>query len=335
MMGAEAVMAKQQGAALLIVLFIVALAATIAADMALNLMVQVQKSTNIQQHQQSKWYAYGAEELARKVLIEVKKDQADVVHLGQIWAQEPQPYPVDNGYIKLAMSDLHGCLNLNALAEPSSNEDKNNNEGKNPAHRALLFLLQNIEELGNEESEETLADSVYDWIDEDSITTRSGAEEDEYMSLSTPYLTANNLLSSVSELRVIKGFNPLVLEKLLPYVCVIPGYTGLKLNVNTIKSEQALLLSAIVPELSQSAAEAAISARPEKGYEKVADFLEELTKQGAKDVGKIESLLSVNSEHFQLVAQAFFNERRFSMTSILEVKDSQVTVLARKFGGVQ
>lgn len=326
-------MGRERGAALVIVLFIVALAATIAADMAVSLMVQVQKTTNIQQHQQSKWYAYAAEELARKVLIEVKKDKADVVNLGQIWAQEPEPYPVDNGYLKVGLTDLHACLNLNALAQPD--DGQNQTQGINPAHRALLFLLQNIEELGNEESEETLADSVYDWIDEDSITNRSGAEEDEYMSNRNPYMTANNLLASVSELRVIKGFNPLVMEKLLPYVCVIPGNKELKLNVNTITSENALLLSAVIPNLSQSGAEAIIGARPEQGFAKVTDFIEELKQQGVKDFGKVDELLTVNSEHFQLVAQAFFNERRFSMTSTLEVKDSHVTVLARKFGGVQ
>ncbi|CCQ12760.1 General secretion pathway protein K [Pseudoalteromonas luteoviolacea B = ATCC 29581] len=328
-------MVKQTGAALVIVLFIVALAATIAADMAVNLMVQVQKTTNIQQHQQSKWYAYAAEELAKKVLLEVKKEKGDVIHLGQVWAQEPEPYPVDNGYLKVGLNDLHACLNLNALAQAPSNDDKNSTQGKNPAHRALLYLLQNIEELGNEESEETLADSVYDWIDADSITYRSGAEEDEYMSNRMPYLTANNLLASVSELRVIKGFNPLVMEKLLPYVCVIPGYSELKININTLEAEHAMLLSAVIPELSVSSAEAAISARPEQGYEKVTDFIEELKKQGAKDLNKVDELLTVNSEHFQLVAQAFFNERRFSMTSTLVVKDSQVIVLARKFGGVQ
>ena len=69
-------MVKQQssrGAALVIVLFIVALAAILAVEMSANLMVQVQKSTNLQGHQQAKWYAYGAEELAIKGLIQVKK----------------------------------------------------------------------------------------------------------------------------------------------------------------------------------------------------------------------------------------------------------------------
>ena len=73
-------MVKQQssrGAALVIVLFIVALAAILAVEMSANLMVQVQKSTNLQGHQQAKWYAYGAEELAIKGLIQSKKDDAD------------------------------------------------------------------------------------------------------------------------------------------------------------------------------------------------------------------------------------------------------------------
>ncbi|MFC3034814.1 type II secretion system minor pseudopilin GspK [Pseudoalteromonas fenneropenaei] len=326
---------KQRGAALVIVLFIVALAATIAADMAVNLMVQVQKTTNIQQHQQSKWYAYATEELAKKVLVEVKKQDKEQVNLSQVWATENEPYPVDGGYLKVKLTDLRACLNLNALAQPPAAQDNKSSEGQNPAHRALLHLLQNIEELNNEESEEALADSVYDWLDEDNITYRSGAEEDDYMANRTPYMTANNLFAAVSELRVVKGFNPLVMEKLLPYVCVIPGNTELILNVNTLQPEQAMLITALAPGVSQAGAEAALAARPEKGFEKVSDFIEELKKQGAKDVQTLDKVFTVNSNYFQLVAVAFFNERRFTMTSTLAVKDGQVTVLARKFGGVQ
>eukprot|EP00487_Bulimina_marginata_P002499 TRINITY_DN1579_c0_g1_i1.p1 TRINITY_DN1579_c0_g1~~TRINITY_DN1579_c0_g1_i1.p1 ORF type:complete len:106 (-),score=11.24 TRINITY_DN1579_c0_g1_i1:21-338(-) len=64
---------SSRGAALVIVLFIVALASILAVEMSANLMVQVQRSTNIQGHQQAKWYAYAAEELAIKALLQVKK----------------------------------------------------------------------------------------------------------------------------------------------------------------------------------------------------------------------------------------------------------------------
>lgn len=328
-------MREQRGAALIIVLFIVALAATIAAEMASNLMVQVQRAQNIQSHQQAKWYSYGAEELIKKVLIETKKEDPDKVHLGQAWAREEVPYPVDDGTLSGEVTDLQACLNLNALAAPKDDNQSGSAVKTNAAHVALLELLKNIEDLPLEESEDALADSLYDWLDKDSMTTGSGAEEDEYMSRQTPYLTANNLLASVSELRVIKGFNPLVMKKLLPYVCVIPGNTELNINVNTVKSEQALLLSALVDGLSESGAEAVISARPEKGFDTVDEFYAEVANQGSGKGSKPSKLFTVDSNYFKLRAKAEFDERLFTMTSIIQINQGQATILARKFGGVQ
>ncbi|MBQ4813809.1 general secretion pathway protein GspK [Pseudoalteromonas luteoviolacea] len=328
-------MRNQQGAALIIVLFIVALAASLAAEMSSSLMVQVQKAANIQTHQQAKWYSYGAEELVKKVLLESRKDDPDKVHLGQAWAIDEVPYPVDHGTLSGKVTDLQACLNLNALRAPKDQNAKGSRTATNPAHKALLELLKNIEDLPSQESEEAMADSVYDWLDEDSITFRSGAEEDEYMSRQMPYMTANNLMASESELRVIKGFNPLVMEKLLPYVCVIPGNTELSINVNTVLPEQALLISALIDGLELSGAEAVIAARPEEGFDNLQDFITEAKNQGAQDVKDAEKIFTITSNYFKLRAKASFDERLFKMTSILEIKESKATVLARKFGGVQ
>ena len=324
---------SSRGAALVIVLFIVALASILAVEMSANLMVQVQRSTNIQGHQQAKWYAYAAEELAIKALLQSKKDDPEKTTLKQIWAQQAGvPFPVDNGTIQGAITDLQACLNLNALrAEAPAN-------GKvktNLAHTALLELLKNIEDLPADESEESMADSVYDWLDQDSITYRSGAEEDEYSSRDYPYLTANNYFASTSELRLIRGFNPLVMEKLLPFVCVIPGSELLAINVNTLDPEHALLLSAFIDGLEESGAQSVLAARPEEGFSDIEEFFEQINQQGARNVKSIEKLFTINSEYFKLQAQAEFVELRFSMTTLLHAKDGEVTILARKFGGVQ
>lgn len=324
---------SSRGAALVIVLFIVALAAILAVEMSANLMVQVQKSTNLQGHQQAKWYAYGAEELAIKALIKSKRDDPDKTTLDQIWAQQGDiPYPVDNGTLSGKITDLQACLNLNAIAvEP----DLNSASKTNPAHKALFALLENIEDLPAQESEETMADSVFDWLDENSITYRSGAEEGEYLSRQFPYMTANSLFASTSELRLVKGFNPLVMEKVLPYVCVIPGSTLLSINVNTLAAEQALILSTLIDELSVSGAEAVIAARPDAGFESKAAFFEQVQQQGGQNVKAVEKLFSINSEYFKLQTQANFVDLRFSMTTLLHAKNGDVTILARKFGGVQ
>jgi len=312
---------SSRGAALVIVLFIVALAAILAVEMSANLMVQVQRSTNLQSQQQAKWYAYGAEELAIKGLIQSKKDDPEKTTLAQPWAKQGDvKYPVENGTLSGQLTDLQACLNLNALGvEP----DPNSGNKTNPAHKALFAILENIDDLPSDESEEGMADSVFDWLDENSITYRSGAEEGEYLSRQFPYMTANSLFASVSELRLIKGFNPLVMEKVLPFVCVIPGSTLLSINVNTITEEQALLLSGLIDELSVSGAQAVIAARPENGFDNIEEFFESVLQQGGK------------SEYFKLQTQAKFVDLRFSMTTLLYASNGEVTILARKFGGVQ
>jgi general secretion pathway protein K len=330
------VMGRQQssrGAALVIVLFIVALASILAVEMSANLMVQVQRSTNIQGQQQAKWYAYGAEELAIKGLIQSKKDDPDKTTLAQIWAQQGDvEYPVEHGTLSGNITDLQACLNLNAIAQQP---DTNSASKTNPAHKALFALLENIEDLPADESEEAMADSVFDWLDENSITYRSGAEEGEYLSRAFPYLTANSLFASTSELRLIKGFNPLVMEKVLPYVCVIPGSTLLSINVNTVASEHALILSALIDELSLSGAEAVVAARPEAGFETIEEFFAEVQQQGGTNIESVKDLFSIKSEYFKLQTQANFVDLRFSMTTLLHAKHGEVTILARKFGGVQ
>ncbi|BED90484.1 MULTISPECIES: type II secretion system minor pseudopilin GspK [unclassified Pseudoalteromonas] len=324
---------ESRGAALVIVLFIVALAAILAVEMSANLMVQVQKSTNLQGHQQAKWYAYGAEELAIKALKLSKDDDPDKTSLDQVWAtQGDTQYPVDNGTLSGKITDLQACLNLNALGEAP---DLNSTSKTNPAHKALFALLENIEDLPAEESEEAMADSVFDWLDENSITYRSGAEEDEYLSRDYPYMSANSLFASPSELRLVKGFNPLVMEKVLPFVCVIPGSPLLSINVNTLLPEQALILSAMIDELSLSSAEAVIAARPETGFDSVDEFFSEVQQQGGTNLDSVKELFSINSEYFKLQTQATFVDLRFSMTTLLHAKNGEVTILARKFGGVQ
>ncbi len=324
---------ESRGAALVIVLFIVALAAILAVEMSANLMVQVQKSTNLQGHQQAKWYAYGGEELAIKALKLSKDDDPDKTSLDQVWAtQGDTQYPVDNGTLSGKITDLQACLNLNALGEAP---DPNSTSKTNPAHKALFALLENIEDLPAEESEEAMADSVFDWLDENSITYRSGAEEDEYLSRDYPYMSANSLFASPSELRLVKGFNPLVMEKVLPFVCVIPGSSLLSINVNTLLPEQALILSAMIDELSLSGAEAVIAARPETGFDSVDEFFSEVQQQGGTNLDSVKELFSINSEYFKLQTQATFVDLRFSMTTLLHAKNGEVTILARKFGGVQ
>jgi general secretion pathway protein K len=283
--------------------------------------------------QQARWYAMAGEALAKRVLIEVKKEKNDHIDLSQKWAVETPPYPVEDGTIAGKIIDLQACLNLNAVRfEPQNN---GGTQTFNEAHKTLEALLDLIPDLPMEESKETLADSVYDWRDVDSMPKRQGVEEGEYMSYSIPYMTANNYFASVSELRLVRGFNPIVVEKLKPYVCVIPQSDTFKINVNTLQAEQSLLLAAML-NISESQADTIISQRPDDGWDQLSKFISDATQNGAQSLNDKDERFVTNSNYFEAHIKASFFETNFAMKSIIHITDNQkVSVLARRFGGVQ
>ncbi len=361
-------LSKQQGIALITVMLIVALCAIIASQMTTRLQTQMQRSTNISFNQQAYWYAMGAEELAKRLLMKAFKDEPEITHLEQIWAQEERSFPVDFGEISGEITDLQACLNLNALhpnavtKEDTKQQNKNSPETKNkaeakekesdkantasappkknknnkqlPAATVLeaLIVNLNIEGVGNFEAE-AMVNALTDWLDgDDLITSSGGAEDNDYASREFPYLAANTYLGSVNELRLIENFTPAVILALTPYVCVIPQNNQHKININTLDAELPELLQALI-DSSLDDAQQILSARDSAGYENVQDFLNlpEVTAAGLESWQS--GQFGVDSEYFSLKANANFNNSYFAMRSILKIDKSQeIQVISRTIG---
>lgn len=329
----------QQGVALITVMLIVALAAIIAAQMTTRLQMQMQRSVNVSFNQQAYWYALGAEAFTKRILIASFKDEEEVTHLDQIWASEATTYPVDFGEISGEISDLRACLNLNALITPAENADENKNgdtasKTKPPARQAFEKLLEALAIDGISSFEaESMADALTDWLDADGyITGTAGAEDDDYASREFPHLAANNLLASVTELRVIEHFSPVVIEALKPYVCVLEQNNEHKININTLDSENPELLQALLGSTLDEANEV-LSARKEEGFETIEEFynLPELSKIQLSEDQKKQFV--VDSEYFKLKASASFNDSYFTLNSVLKVADNQqIHVISRTIG---
>ena len=364
---------NQRGVALITVMLIVALAAIIAAQMTTRLQMQMQRSVNTSFNQQAYWYAMGAEEFSKRILIHDFKSDANVTHLGQAWAQEQSTYPVDFGEINGKINDLHACLNLNALRVDKNSSSSANNSGvgsddnsspsnsksgssnstdakkdkntkgssstkppsnKQPARIALekLITALAIDGIGEFEAE-AMADALTDWLDDDGyITGTSGAEDDDYASREFAYLAANHYLANISELRLVEHFTPMVIEALKPYVCVLPQSSDHKININTINSEQAELLQALLNS-SLDEAQQILAAREDEGFEKIEDFysLPELSKIQL-DAWQKEQFV-VDSEYFRLNISTRFNNSYFFMNSIMQVADDQqIQIISRTIG---
>ena len=324
---------KQQGVALVTVLLIVALAAILATEMTARLQLQMQRSTNIIFNQQAYWYAMGAEAFAKRVLITTFDEDPNTTNLGQMWAQGETTYPVDYGQITGEIIDSQACLNLNAL-RTKAKKNSSVQEIKVPARAVLeeLIIALNIEGIGQFEAE-SMGDALTDWLDDDSgISSAGGAEDNDYASLEFPYLSANNFLASIEELRVVAHFTVPVIYALKPYVCVLPANDLHKININTISSDSVKLLQALLKS-SRDEASQILSAREEDGFKDLNDFFSLPEMNNIKLSDEIKDQFVVDSEYFTLKTTASFNGSYFALNSMMKVVNNKnITVISRTIG---
>ncbi len=324
---------RQQGVALITVMLVIALAAIIATEMSGRLVLQMQRTANIQLNQQAYWYAMGAEAFAKRVLIRSQQENEEVTHLEQDWARGYQDFAVDFGQISGDIKDLHSCLNLNALRTVNSGT-QNGTTKKLPARTVLEDLIVSLEVEGVSQFEaEYMVDSLTDWLDsDDAIVSAGGAEDNDYASKEHPYLAANSFLASVNELRLVEHFTVPVILALKDYVCVIPQTSLHKININTLDEDKPKLLQALLGVDKAKAADI-LSARSDEGFKTVDEFfsLPEVTSVTLTKEQKQQFV--VDSEYFKLVANTSFSDSYFSLNTTLKVESTNdVAVISRTIG---
>ena len=363
---------KQRGIALITVLLIIALITIIAAEMAVRLQMQIKRVSNIGNNQQAYWYAVGGESLAKLVLDEAYKEDNGRLHLQQPWAVEEMTYPLEGGaVITGSIKDLSSCFNINAVTRVTATiqnqqqelteeeianqedersaaelEEREQNTGNTTNREALdpdpeqqfkaLLELAGIDSY----DAETIRDSVADWLDEDSNTRGYGAEDYMYEAKVSPYLPANSWFVDRSELRLIQGFDTMPegmqrLDKVIEHICIVPKVNDMKLNVNTIKVEDAIVMAAMFDnKLTEAAAKQIIENRPDDGFRDINDFWQQ---SEIKAIGKISQNLKqqfvVTSEYFQLQTKTEYNQSFFNLSSVIALdKQGKFNVIARKIG---
>jgi general secretion pathway protein K len=208
----------QRGVALITSVMIVAIAAAVAAKIAFAHQVWFRQMENVGERGATDMLRRGALHWASVALLE-DAAQNSIDHLGEPWAQGLPTLPVDGGAIHVSVEDAQGRFNLNDLLQ---------NNQQSPQYVAIfqrLLVLLKLDPL--------LANAVIDWMDADSEPLPGGAEDVDYLALKTPYRTANQPMTSVDELRLIRGFDEKTVQTLLPYVTVLPAGVQTPININT------------------------------------------------------------------------------------------------------
>lgn len=324
---------RQRGAALLIVLVLIASLAFIAISITEKTRLSAARSLNAKVRVEAQWFGFGAEALAQSAIETALGVNATVNALEDPLFSRTIDAPLDFGSARIAVFDDTTCFNVNSLAtSATTGESEEFGVGLTSAGDELVRLIQNAGLV--QVPAEQIASTITDWIDVDTNRLPQGAEDEVYTTLPSPYRTGNVGLGSVSELRAMRGIDRDLYVSLKPFLCVLPSTDPSPINVNMLRDVHAPLLAAILgPETTVQQAQDIIAARPPGGYQTVAEFLAEPLIETLTPPGDLTLRLDVRSAFLRARAEIIYDTALLEMTSFFEIDASgEATLLRRRIG---
>ena len=171
--------------------------------------------------------------------------------------------------------------------------------------------------------ESRFAGIAADWVDSDrDASFPDGAEDAIYSGLLPSYRTANQILSSPSELAALDGMDKATMDILLPHIAALPGRTGI--NVNTATGP---VLQSLDEKLSAADIERLLTERQESGFANLANSFSSLVKPD------VLNQLEETSQFFRLKVIVRIDTVRITYYSLLERGPrGDVTPILRSLG---
>lgn len=306
---------QQRGVALVTALLIMALLATLASSLVWDNGMDVRRTMTMLYYDEGTQAVLGAE-IWVVGLLRADAEDSESDHLGEIWAADMPVLPIESdtiqGVLRGEVRDLQGRFNVNNLVRSDGRIDPD----------ALVQFRRLLSALS---IDTRFADLAADWIDADQRAELAGAEDAIYSGMVPPYRTANQPLTSVTELAALQGMDKATFAILLPHVTALPGKTSV--NVNTATGP---VLQSLSDDITADVAEALMKERLESGFASVENsFAPYLSPQLARD-------LQVTSDFFQLKVVVQIATVRITYYSVLQ-RDSQrgtVVPILRSFGTI-
>lgn len=307
-------MRRARGIALITVLLVVAIATLAATAVLSSTNLAIHRTAALRDSEQAWWVARGVEAWVLGILEKDRKE-GDVDGLGEDWAQPVDHLPVDQGYLRGFVVDLHRCFNLNNLVLGPPPDDR--------YHRQLDRLIAALP--AELQAPPGLSNAVADWADtDDKPGFPGGAEDSAYLGLEPPYRAANRPFTVTSELLAVQGVTPQLYAALRErnLVCALPeGAT--RVNVNTA-GESVLRALAPAPVVDEARFQQFLERRVEQPAETV--------EQAIQDAGLsplLKPFIDVKSRYFQIQGEVFVGSSRVALYSLIRRPDSGApTVLA-------
>lgn len=308
-------MNRQRGVALITAILIMALVTTLTFNLEWDNSLDLRRTYVSLYREEAIQAAMGAESWVRILL---QQDAADTQtdHLGEIWASElpvlPLGSPGDSiqGEIFGQIQDLQGRFNINNLIDQRGEVDQPSLE---QFQRLLVALGLDVR----------FAGIAADWVDADrNAGFPDGAEDSIYTGIVPPYRTANQILSSISELAALEGMDKATMDVLSPHIAALPGRTSINVNTAT-----APVLQSLDENLTAADVERLLAEREESGFTDIGNTFSSLVTPD------VLTQLADTSEFFQLKVIVRVDTVRITFFSLLERgQQGDTTPILRSLG---
>ncbi|HEX9852048.1 MAG TPA: type II secretion system minor pseudopilin GspK, partial [Woeseiaceae bacterium] len=295
--------------ALVTAMLITTLATLLATNLAWDNALDVRRTMVLLNRDQALQVALGAESLVITVLHQdLEEGQTD--HLGEFWAGDLPVFPIDGGEVFGTIEDLQGRFNINNLIDAEGRIDPD----------ALEQFRRLLNALG---LDPRFAGITADWLDANQDAEfPDGAEDSIYTGIIPPYRSANQLLTSVSELAALEGMDKATFDTLRPHIAALPGRTNINVNTAT-----AAVLQSLDENMSPSDVEGLMLERESGGFGEIQTSFASLVTPD------VLNRLDESTDYFQFRTVVRIDTVRITLYSLLlRGPNGDVTPIVRSLG---
>lgn len=318
------VLRKQKGVALLVVLILLVMMSALAAKISQQFCRNLQKTHYQVSQQQLRWAMLAQEKVVKDRLQTDASGESKPLDPEGDWHQPLETRGEDYTVVS-QVEDAQDCFNVNNLLAAEKVTQGQNAPAAPEKPRNEQIVEQILTESG---LSHTTAEEVYqqlvDYLDGDATTAKEGAESDAWAGVVPARQPANQMMRAIAEIRQLPAFPAAAYPKVSKLLCALPD-TASKVDVNTLKPEQAALLAALFPgKITEDDALRLIDSRPETGWENMETFskaLEQTFPQLKDDLPQVAELLSTSSRYFRVNYTGNTDELTLRVVSQLQVNN--------------
>ncbi|WP_082710042.1 type II secretion system minor pseudopilin GspK [Burkholderia sp. TSV86] len=333
---------RERGVAIISALLVVALSAILVSGMLWRQQVQVRRIENQRLLAQAQWIARGALDWTRMVLRSEGDTAPGVTYLGGIWAAPiaktklsdflgkigvTDATDTSDTYLSGSIEDAQAKFNLRNLVSAATPGALQLNASQVQTFQRLLTSLGLDQQLAKIIARRVRAGLKQSATRFQTATLPGAANAPEPMPDSgggsnftdDPGLAGGDgrgptplVMTSIDSLLDVEGVTPEMVERLRPFVTVLPTTTPV--NLNTAPAE---VVAALVPGMSVSSAQALVSRRETVFFRNVGEVQLALRGAGAPNVNVDSTQIDVNSSYFLVHGRIEHDRATIDRTSLV------------------